>query len=54
MKTSDSSYLRKRFELLDCKGLDKVCHNNGYGTNKQIEIETLGILKENKKRFIKS
>ena len=54
MKKSESSYLRKRFELFQHKGLDRVSHNSGHGSNSKIEVETLGILRENKKRFIKS
>ena len=51
MKKSDSGYLQKKFELLSCKGLDKVSHSNGHGSASRIEAETLKILKENKKRF---
>lgn len=51
MKKSDSGYLRKRFELFQARGIEKVQRSNGHGSSTQIEVETLNILKENRKRF---
>lgn len=36
---------------MSCKGLEKVFNSNGHGSVSQIKVETLKILKENKKRF---
>ena len=54
LKKSDSSYLRKRFQVNSNKGLDHVRRENILGTNHEIEVETMNILRNNKKRFNKS
>lgn len=41
MKKSDSSYLRKRFQVIANKGLDNVRRDKIHGSNHQIEMETL-------------
>ena len=54
LKKSDSSYLKKRFEAIAQKGLDHVRRENIMGTNREIEVETMNILRNNKKRFNES
>ena len=54
MKKSDSSYLKKRFQVIADKGLDKVRRDKIHGSTHEIEAETLNILKNNKKRFNES
>lgn len=36
MKRSDSGYLKKRFQSMQIKGLDKVKRDKIYGTKEQI------------------
>ena len=54
LKRSDSSYLKKRFQVIADKGLDHVRRDNILGTNREIEVETMNILRNNKKRFKES
>ena len=54
LKKSDSSYLRKRFQVNSSKGLDYVRRENFLGTNEEIEFETMNILRNSKKRFNQS
>ena len=54
LKKSDSTYLRKRFQVSQSKGLDHVRRDNILGTNHEIEVETMHILRNSKKRFNKS
>ena len=51
LKKSDSTYLKKRFQLNAYKGIDKVRTKKLFGTKKDVELQTLQILKVNKKRF---
>ena len=54
MRKSDSSYLKKSFQLIANKGHECVRREKIHGSNREIEEETLRILKDNKKRFNQS
>ena len=51
LKKSDSGYLKKRFRLSLLKGIDKVRTDKLFGSKKEVELETINMLKEEKKRF---
>ena len=51
LKKSDSRYLKKRFKLNAYKGIDKVRTDMIFGSQKEVRLNTLEMLKENKKRF---
>ena len=51
LKKSDSRYLKKRFKLNAYKGIDKVRTNMIFGSQKEVKLNTMQMLKENKKRF---